>query len=293
MDKWAIYLERVRTAYPELVLETANIRTAGGQFNDILNINGELIFRFPRTPDAAKTLATEVAILRGIQARLPLPVPAPTYVGTDPHTGELLFMGYRRIPGEPLRREMLAGIGDGEVLGRLGVQLATFLRELHAFPVGDIGTPLPLADGVDYWTGMYDAFRQELFGFLRADARHQVKREFEAFLGEPRHFDWRPILRHGDFGNENLLYDPHQQEITGVIDFGFVALGDPAVDHASLPALGGRFLDRFYLSYPDLAAASVRERAQFYRSTYALQQALWALRVGDEEDFRDGIAAYV
>ncbi len=78
-----------------------------------------------------------------------------------------------------------------------------------------------------------------------------------------------------------------------MIDFGFAALGDPAVDLASLPALGDRFLDRFYLRYPDLAAASVRERAQFYRSTYALQQALWALRVGDEEDFRDGIAAYV
>ncbi len=149
MDKWAIYLERVRTAYPDVALETTDVRTAGGQFNDILTINGELIFRFPRTRDAAKTLATEVAILSGLQGWLPLPVPDPTYVGTDPHTGELLFMGYRMLPGQPLRRELLADIGDGEVLRRLGVQLGRFLRELHAFPVGDIGTHLPLADGVD------------------------------------------------------------------------------------------------------------------------------------------------
>ncbi len=48
--------------------------------------------------------------------------------------------------------------------------------------------------------------------------------------------------------------------ITGVIDFGSAALGDPAADLASVPALGDRFLDRFYLAYPDLATASVRDR---------------------------------
>ncbi len=289
MDKWAIYLERVRHAYPELPLETAAVSTAGGQFNDILIINGDLIFRFPRTPDAAKTMATETAILRGLQGHLPLPVPDPAYIGMDPHTGEQVFMGYRRIQGEPLWRETLESIGDEEVLGRIAVQLATFLRELHAFPVIEIDAHLPTADGADYWTGMHTAFREELFGYMRPDARRGVEREFEAFLGDPSHFGWSPVLRHGDFGNENILYDPRAQMITGVIDFGSAALGDPAADLASVPALG----DRFYLAYPDLATASVRERAGFYRSTFALQQALWALRVGDEEDFRDGIATYI
>lgn len=33
--------------------------------------------------------------------------------------------------------------------------------------------------------------------------------------------------------------------------------------------------------------------ARLYQGTYALQQALYALRDGNEEDFADGIAAYV
>ncbi len=34
-----------------------------------------------------------------------------------------------------------------------------------------------MTDGVGYWTEMYTAFRQELFGFLRTGARHLVERE--------------------------------------------------------------------------------------------------------------------
>ena len=37
----------------------------------------------------------------------------------------------------------------------------------------------------------------------------------------------------------------------------------------------------------------MRERVQFYKSTYALQQALYALRDGDKESFDDGIAEYI
>lgn len=74
--------------------------------------------------------------------------------------------------------------------------------------------------------------------------------------------------------------------------FGSAALGDPATDLASLSTYGERFLERCYPAYPVLTSQAMRERAAFYRSTFALQQALWAKRAGDEEEFWDGIAAY-
>ena len=48
---------------------------------------------------------------------------------------------------------------------------------------------------------------------------------------------------------------------------------------------------RCYAVYPELAA--MMGRTAFYRGTYALQQAPYALQGGDRESFVDGMAAYV
>jgi aminoglycoside 2''-phosphotransferase len=43
-------------------------------------------------------------------------------------------------------------------------------------------------------------------------------------------------------------------------------------------------------AYPE--AVAYQERAAFYRSTFALQQAWYGLRDGSQEDFEYGIARY-
>ncbi len=57
----------------------ACLHTAERQFNDILIVNESLIFRFPRSPHVAVTLAAEAALLTQLQERLPLPIPQPNY----------------------------------------------------------------------------------------------------------------------------------------------------------------------------------------------------------------------
>ena len=41
------------------------------------------------------------------------------------------------------------------------------------------------------------------------------------------------MLRYGDFGPANILFDPKKPSVSGVVDLGRLALGDPAVDIAS------------------------------------------------------------
>jgi aminoglycoside phosphotransferase (APT) family kinase protein len=57
------------------------------------------------------------------------------------------------------------------------------------------------------------------------------------------------VLIHGDLGAEHVLVDGDR--ITGVIDWGDAAIGDPAVDHGRLmrdlgPIAGGGDRARFY-----------------------------------------------
>jgi aminoglycoside 2''-phosphotransferase len=293
MDHTVAQLQLVREVYPDLAIETADLRTTRGQFNDVLLVDGSLVFRFPRSPRAATVLQTEAALLRALQGRLPLATPDPIYVGVDPQSHQLTFMGYRLIPGQHLLAATLSTIQDPATLQRLAGQLAGFLHALHHIPVDDLEMILPVNDGRDAWEQMYARLETEVFGSIRPDARDAVARSFEAFLADLTHFRYSPVLRHGDFGGSNILYDAATREVCGVIDFGSAGLGDPAVDLAALSWYGEAFLSRVYLVYPELAVPAVQERARFYRGTRALQQALWALETGDEAEFADGIAAYI
>jgi aminoglycoside 2''-phosphotransferase len=75
-----------------------------------------------------------------------------------------------------------------------------------------------------------------------------------------------------------------------VIDFDGACVGDPATDVAALMSYSDDFTARFAEAYgcsDDLLA-----RARLYRSTFALQEALFGAQHGDPEALAAGIAAY-
>lgn len=179
----------------------------------------------------------------------------------------------------------------GEADQRLiALQLAGFLNALHSLPLAEVVPVLPARDETQFWSGLFDAFRDELYSFMPPVARGEADALGDAILAELERVPPDPALIHGDVGGGNILYNPSTRRVTGVIDFGGVAVGDPAVDIAALSCYGEPFLALGALAYPGVA--KLLPRARLYRATFALQQALWALRNGDAEAFEDGIAAY-
>jgi aminoglycoside 2''-phosphotransferase len=279
------YLQQIRAVHPNLSLD--RVRRLHGQFNDALIVNDELVFRFPRSPHAAAMLRQETAVLRAIRPFITMPIPEPEY--GDPTLDEP-FAGYRMVPGEPLTRQALADIRDEDERQRIADQLASFLGELHAIPLDRLGPELPRRDGYERWVTMYADVRDQLFPFMRPDARQDVARHFESYLAEPERLSFKPALRHGDFGAGNILWDPQSITITGVIDFSFAGVGDPAIDAAAISTFGEPFLERMFPCYPELA--TMLDRVRFYCGTYALTEALDGLRDGQPENFESGIRAY-
>jgi aminoglycoside 2''-phosphotransferase len=285
------YLMQVQTPYPELRLETARLLDHDGQFNDIMIVNEALIFRFPRSRAAVGYLRHEARLLDAIGPLLPLPTPRFTYRQLEGDGPDGLFAGYPMIPGETLRPERLAAIAGEGTVARLAEQLATFLQALHAVEWQSLALELPEHDGRAEWRQTYDEFRDWLYPCMRPAVRAEVSAAFDRFLGDAANFDYRPALCHGDFGGSNILFDPENGAISGIIDFGFCGPGDPAIDLASLSTLGEAFSGRLFATYPQLEG--MVSRARFYRSTFGLLQALYALRDGDREGFEDGLSAYV
>jgi len=282
-------LEQIRRHLSELSFSQARILPAAGQFNTVLCLDDRWIFRFPKSPHAAADLARELEILPRLRGKLPLPIPDPQYQARDDDSGVLLFMGYRRLPGEPLQREKLVGLqGEERVLEDLARDLALFLRRLHAIAPAEIGLTPSGESAKAEWTRIGADVQEKLFPYMRLDAR-AAARNFRQALNDDALWQDDECLIHGDFGTGNILF--REGRISGIIDFGFCGIGDPAQDlGALLASYGEPFVERLCRHYPALRAGW--RRARFYHSNYALIQALYALRDGDEAEFEDGISAY-
>lgn len=282
------FIDAIQAAYPEFVVETA-VFNEEGQYNQVLLLNGTTIFRFPRFAGGVEQLALETKILTAVQPYLPLAVPNPIYSQfQNPEIGQA-FMGYQLIPGEPLLPPAFAKIADKAAIA---VQIAHFLQSLHTVPIRDlIAEPLPISDTKEEWWDVYGRIQTKLFPYMRLDACKSVAHHFESVLDDPNQYQFEPVLRHGDFGTGNLLHNPATQQMSGVIDFGFTVLGDPAFDVAGLLTYGEPFVQEVAAHYP--AIHDFWRRIWFYKGTFALIEALYGIENGDDLAFQYGLEAYV
>ncbi len=290
MDKLSSFLPSIHASCPDLDIRSARLYPDEGQFNDILVVNEKYVFRFPKHSQGVELLLKESQILRAIRSRLPLPIPDPIYLSQDRQVGKV-FAGYPMLPGEPLWREMLEGIPDEDTLQRLADQLAGFLKELHSIPISSVGLDLPIHETREQWAALYQDIRQHLFERMRPEAQDGIQDLFEEYLAHPRSYDFQPAFRHGDFGPSNILFDRQTRRISGILDFAFAGPGDPAVDLAAVSMYGEPFVKRFGVVYPEIEAMWGRMR--FFKSTFALQEAIYGYHAGDRKALESGLEDYV
>ncbi|GEB35537.1 phosphotransferase family protein [Brevibacillus parabrevis] len=286
-------IRAIQDAYPDFIVHSL-VRNEIGQNNDVWIVNGAYVFRFPKYALGIRQLKKETAVLQAVQDSVSLPIPAPVYRSFVPEEPGKVFTGYPLLRGEPFTREAFAQAARHNQLPAIAAQLGRFLHELHSFPY-EQRLPELVSDSVgmaDELTELYDRIVSRLFPAMRESAKQEIAERFETYLADPAHFAFAPRLIHGDFGTTNILYDAQKQRITGIIDFGGAGIGDAAYDFAGLAAsYGENFLSCLSPWYPDLDSVLVRMR--FYRSTFALQEALFGIEQGDEQAYRAGMRDYV
>src|SRR5579871_1718870 len=102
MNRRDVYLQAIGNSYPDFSVNSV-ISNEQGQNNDILIVNDEFIFRFPKYLAGIEQLEIEVAVLSGIREYIALSIPHIIFQNLVREVGQA-FAGYRLIPGEPLRR---------------------------------------------------------------------------------------------------------------------------------------------------------------------------------------------
>lgn len=282
------YISQIKKHFPDFAFEQVELEQEG-QFNTVLVINQEWVFRFPKYGFGIDLMNREIAVLEMLKPHLPLLIPEARYIHIDWDCVRRTFMGYQMIVGQPLYRNIWATLNT-EKKKEIISDLSHFLKSLHRIEEPSIVSVLFEADQLEKWKTMFDELSKYIFPLISPQSCKEIQAGFQKFFSDHESHLFTPVIRHGDFGPSNIIFDGEPQAVTGIIDFSSIALGDPAVDLASLSCLGPEVMEYLPKTYP--ISDTIMRRMTFYKSTFALQEALAGYKTKDENALKRGIAAY-
>ena len=256
----------------------------------MLEVNQEWIFRFPRRSEVERQLEKEIALLPELAPTLSFPIPQFVFAWDGGQAWEQPFVGYRKIPGIPLDED-LGGHGQSNVLAQ---QLARFLSELHSFSPNRaeaLGVPsYSPAQWRDGYQEMYTRVQNQVFPLLSPSAGKDHRALWDGFLECDACLQFRPVLIHHDLGAEHILCDPEQGSISGIIDWGDAAVGDPALDFVGIDySFGREFTASVLASYLGEVGEAFWNRVDFYVGIIPCYGVLYGLEVQDKRYVEHGL----
>ena len=243
----------------------------GGWGNQMWRLGDELAVRVQRMDTGPAHQRKERRWLPLLAPRLPLPVPVPVRDGEPSTRFPKIWTVMTWVPGLPLDR---ASITRGE---HAADTLAAFLRALHQAAPPD--APVDPGRGA-HPSESTEGFDQ-LFHAVDADAvgrdAAEVRAVWQDAVTAPA-WPGPPVWVHGDLHPANVVVA--DGTLTGVVDFGDLFAGDPAVDLAAawvlLPADAAT---RFFAAYAEADEATVRRARGL-----AVLKSLFLLLMGQNGD---------
>jgi aminoglycoside phosphotransferase (APT) family kinase protein len=211
-------------------LSPVTVSPLGAGFdNTAYVVNGDWVFRFPRRAFAVPLLETERQLLPLVARHLPVAVPEPAYCGEATTAFPWPFYGYRLLGGETAcranptadqRRQMATGLGRS-------------LAAPHRIPVAEAAAQGAAPDQIRRLDVAYRLGRGEAaLATLVQDgaiADPIPTRQALQALADPTPGQRPIVLAHGDLYARHLIVDGNGR-LTGIIDWGDLHLGDPALD---------------------------------------------------------------
>lgn len=235
----ALDADRVRALltdhYPDLLVRDVRF-LAEGWDSQAFEIDRTWVFRFPKRANIQDDLRVEAALLPHLSAhlaRIGLRIPVFDFVGQPSALFPYLFAGYRKIAG----REATQVPVDEVPVEPLCKQLGAALTAIHAFPADRaraLGVPEDMPSR--RLAPMRDRALECLPRAATVLDAALIERARESLAELPPEYEGPRVLVHNDLHHEHVLLDPASHLLVGLIDWGDVALGDPAVDLCGIHA---------------------------------------------------------
>ncbi len=220
----------IKNQFPELQPKKITLLGSGWD-NTAYLIDDRIVFRFPRRQIAVPFLEHEACMLPKIASRLPLAIPVPKWIGKPSQQGyPWPFVGYELLKGITACKANL----KEDQRSRSAEPLARFLKCLHSIPIAeatachlptdDLGR-LTVSKVLPQITKNLDEL--SLLGLIESPQTFDPLLEKAQHLRAPH----STTIVHGDFYVRHLIVNENH-ELAGVIDWGDMSIGDPAIDFA-------------------------------------------------------------
>ncbi len=194
-----------------------------GHDNRTYRLGPDMLIRMPTAESYALKVPKEQALLPKLVSHLTVSIPVPIKMGAASQDYPYPFSIYKWLEGTSINLLIL----DNDCLERLASDLARFLKELQS--IDDVDGPAP---------GQHNWWRGDHVSVYDKGTREQIS-ELSTVINEGKALElweracktkWdRPsVWIHGDFAIGNILLK--NSKLSAIIDFGGVALGDPACD---------------------------------------------------------------
>jgi aminoglycoside phosphotransferase (APT) family kinase protein len=243
---------------------------ASGFSNFIYAMPDGNVRRVPRTPEAREACLRQCRFLPRLASRLPVRIPVPLRCDRE-------GMVYRKLAGEPLRPDMPPRWNAVQIAD----DVAAFMRELHSIPVQDaLSWGVPATNR----TAQLLAAADRVLPLIPSEWQKPALAWREQFIEMP-HPD---VPIHGDLWHENILIDPQNVRVLGVLDFDEASIGDPAWDLATQLHCGREFAELVFEAYP-FKDASMWARTEALFRLRPFEGLDWAVKYKDTAEFEDGL----
>lgn len=206
----------------------------GWEQHVILDHENRLVYRYPRNQSAADKLVDEVELLHTLHEQVwPVAIPR-----LRQHTAK--YSVYDLIEGQVLTDERLAKVTNQQIQA-IGEKLGVFLAQLHRSSKRVVENKktkqkmtlleyyakrITQAQGTTY----YSAASTDLAALTVCEPEEQV-------------------VVHGDLHGLNIVVNPRNNQLVGVIDFSEVEIGDPHQDFRKLFMTDARLLEPAVTAY--------------------------------------------
>lgn len=236
--------------------------SAAGNFDSALitDVNGDsYIVRVPATPTAGAELELEIQVLKSLSAfasRLGFEIPHKVGETRDISTGNRVLV-FKYVHGSPIdTRRMNAA-------SAITQSIAKAISTIHSLPI-----ELVQNNGLSEFSPA-ENIRIRVAELDRAMQSGQVPpillQRWEDALSDVSLFKYQPVVVHGSLATDTVL--EQAGEVSGILDWRKVQLGDPAIDFGWLAGESPELLESILLNYQlsrTSADGNIAKRAALY-----------------------------
>ena len=264
-----------------------SLESLGSGFNShVFGTAAGWIVRVARTSEAANRQTREMLILPIIRGSLTAAVPEPRVALAPGPVAPHGATAYRRLPGRVMSEADATAPGWERIADDLGLALGS----LHSLPRADMAPFRLPRIGIDHLVRLRRQTSYALSKRLSPEEWTRVNA-------------WWETLRCGDFASSTIVTPTHRDPwwenltvndtgLTGILDWEFVSLSDPANDLGVTLEMGEAFFDRVVRTYETRSARpdpTLAARARDRFATLHFYGLRTAIERGDEIEFADSM----